>query len=839
MRLTGSVKPSKRFKLTRHFALNSLAFIATAALLMNWIFRDHNREIMRTSAETHNATLTQFLSNTLWPRHDVFLEDASRYDDEEIRRHPQTEAIAAEIQLIASNTTIVKVKIYDLDGRVVFSTDRKQIGTRQPTNAGFLSARDGTPVSELTHRDTFDSFEGTIVDRDLLSSYLPIRVTGKVKAVFEIYSDVTELVHEMEATGRKVLLYVALPSLAVYLLLFFSVRTADRLIARQYEDLEEANDLLESRVMERTEQLREVNRELTANVEQLRGAEERLRLAASVFENSGEGIAITDAEQRIVAVNRAFTEITGYAESDVIGRMPNILKSGRQEPDFYRQMWDSIERDGGWRGEIWNKRRNGEIYPEWLSVSAVRGQGDRVSHYVGVFSDISEVRASQAKLEHMAHHDPLTGLPNRTLLLDRLEQARRASARDPHYNAIIFIDLDQFKALNDTKGHGHGDLLLQLIASRLSEHLCQGDTVSRHGGDEFVILLTTQERERTAALVAIGSKCDKLLGLFAQPCELPGMIYQITASMGISCFNDLTGSTDDLLRQADLAMYRSKEAGGNRYTFFDPVMESAVIEHIRLSADLRQAIEEGQFELHYQPQVDCAGSIVGAEALIRWNRPGCGMVSPLEFIPHAEKTGLIDAIGTWVLEDACERLARWATLPAMSELTIAVNVSAPQFHKEDFTATVLGILDRTGADPHRLKLELTESVFVEDADRMVARMHELKATGISFSLDDFGTGYSSLAYLSRMPLDQIKIDRTFVADMENDERHVSICAATISLAHNLKLKVVAEGVENSAQRYMLGTVHKCDSLQGYLYGKPMTASAFETVCAPKGTGRTV
>jgi diguanylate cyclase (GGDEF)-like protein len=498
-------------------------------------------------------------------------------------------------------------------------------------------------------------------------------------------------------------------------------------------------------------------------------------------------------------------------------------------------MWTEIRNKGSWQGEILDKRKNGEIFPNWVTISVVKDKNNEVTHYVAAYVDITERKAAEERINQLAFYDQLTGLPNRTLVLDRLQHVWRNSQRSGQYAAILIIDLDQFAALNDTKGHAYGDILLQSAAARLIQDMPQADTIARHGGDEFVVLLSTNEADLDAAIVRIESDCERILSLLEQPHQLPDIDYVCTASIGVTCFNGQISSVDDLMRQADLAMYRSKKAGGNCFTFFDQAMETAALEHMRLSADMRHGIEDRQFEVHYQAQVDGKQTrIVGAEALIRWNHPTRGRVSPAEFIPHAEQSGLIVPLGKWILEDVCQQLARWAGMPEFAALIIAVNVSAYQLREADFVEMVIAILERTGANPQRLKLELTESVFAGDADQIVAQMSSLKAIGIGFSIDDFGTGYSSLSYLSRMPLDQLKIDQSFVADLENNESHVSICAATISLAHSLKLTVVAEGVETEAQRYFLGTVHQCDMLQGYLFSKPLPLAEFEALCRARG-----
>jgi diguanylate cyclase (GGDEF)-like protein/PAS domain S-box-containing protein len=559
-------------------------------------------------------------------------------------------------------------------------------------------------------------------------------------------------------------------------------------------------------------------------------ADTELRIAAATFE-SQQSTLVTDANGIVQRINQALTETTGYTAQEMVGRPAAILRSDQLGPAFYAAQWESVEKTGRWQGEVWTTRKNGEVFPQWLSISSVKDAQGVVTHYIGIYIDISAQKQAEEKVRKLAFFDPLTGLPNRTLLLDRLQQTMAASARSDTCCAALFLDLDNFKTLNDTQGHASGDQLLQWVATRLVSNLRQCDTVARIGGDEFVVLLPQMEaRSQADAAIRVELVCQKLLQALAQPYEFAHADFYSTASMGVTFFGGQETSVDDVLKQADMAMYQAKSLGGNTFAFFDPVMESAALSHAQLETDLRHAIQAGLLELYYQPQVSgSSGQIVGAEALVRWHHPQRGMVAPNDFIPHAERTGLILPLGQWVLEQACMQLAVWARVPVMMDLALAVNVSAQQFKAPDFVAQVMATLARTGANPQRLKLELTESIFAGNIEDIVVMMNQLKAQGVGFSLDDFGTGYSSLAYLSRLPLDQLKIDRSFVANIESDDNNVAICAATIGLAHSLKLQVVAEGVENDAQRYILSTVHHCDQLQGYLFSRPLPVPAFEAL----------
>jgi len=547
-------------------------------------------------------------------------------------------------------------------------------------------------------------------------------------------------------------------------------------------------------------------------------AEQQLRIAAIAFE-SQEAMTITDANQVILKINKAFTLITGYSEEDVIGRTPAILKSGRQDDKFYQGMWGSLNSDHFWEGEIWNRRKSGEVYPEWLSITAVLDEHGKVTHYVAAFTDITQHKQAEDKIQQLAFSDPLTGLPNRRLLLDRLQQALAASTRNKRQGALLFIDLDDFKNLNDTLGHDKGDLLLQQVGQRLATCVREGDTVARLGGDEFVVMLEDLSANLQEAATQTEIVGEKILATLNQTYPLAGHQHHSTPSIGVALFDEHENSVDELLKRADLAMYQAKAAGRNTLRFFDPKMQAVVSARVALEADLRLGLQEKQFLLYYQPQVDGDGRMNGAEALVRWQHPTRGLVSPLEFISLAEETGLILPLGYWVLETACDQLVAWAGQPDMAGLVLAVNVSAKQFRHRDFVGQVRTVLECTGADPAKLKLELTESLLLENVEDIIAKMTALKAIGVSFSLDDFGTGYSSLSYLKRLPLDQLKIDQSFVRDVLTDPNDASIAKTIVALAQSLGLAVIAEGVETTAQRDFLAS-HGCHSYQGYLFGRP-------------------
>jgi diguanylate cyclase (GGDEF)-like protein/PAS domain S-box-containing protein len=552
---------------------------------------------------------------------------------------------------------------------------------------------------------------------------------------------------------------------------------------------------------------------------------EELCVAATAFETQ-EGMVVTDADSKILRVNHAFTEITGYNKDEVIGQSPRILSSGRHDKHFYEEMWRSVHRTGKWEGEIWNRRKNGEIYPERLVITAVKNHSGKIVNYVATLSDISVSRAASEEIRHLAFYDHLTRLPNRRLLIDRLRHALIFSARSGKKGALLFLDLDNFKTLNDTLGHDIGDLLLQQVALRTEACVRDGDTVARLGGDEFVVVLENLSLNDVDAASQTGVIAEKISAALNLPYQLGSHIYQCTPSIGAAIFNGHDNTTDELFKQADIAMYQSKKDGRNLIRFFDSKMQNTIDLRVLNESELRIALQEQQLHLYYQIQVDQTGRATGAEALIRWMHPVRGLVSPANFIPLAEESGQILPIGQWVLETACNQLKAWQLNPRSRELVLAVNVSAKQFHKADFVSQVQAAIERAGINPNKLKLELTESMLSENIDVIVGTMKTLKKMGVRFSLDDFGTGYSSLQYLKRLPLDQLKIDQTFVHDIVSDNSDKAIVQTIIAMARNLHLGVIAEGVENPHQhQHLLET--GCTHFQGYLFGRPVPIEQFD------------
>ncbi len=560
------------------------------------------------------------------------------------------------------------------------------------------------------------------------------------------------------------------------------------------------------------------------DITEKRQAASELHLARMVFENSSEALMVTDANNVIVSVNRAFSRISGYPAGEIVGKTPSLLKSGAHEHEFYAEMWETLQRDGCWDGEMIDRRRNGELYPKHVAISVVRNEQGEITNYVAAFSDITERKAAEERIRFLAHHDSLTGLPNRALISDRFEQMRRRVSRQDGFIAVCFLDLDQFKRVNDTLGHRVGDALIVEVSRRLCGCLRQSDTVSRFGGDEFVLLL-----EGLTVPGQFAGIVEKIFTTFDAPVAIGSHLLPVSASIGVAVYPNDGEDFDTLLQKADTAMYHSKGRGRATFSFFDEKMNRDTASRLDIAMRLRGALQRDELRLAYQPQFalpDCR--VVGVEALLRWHSDIYGDAAPDHFIPIAEETGQILAIGTWVLETACRQARRWAE--AGSPLRMAVNVSSVQIYRDDFVAVLRQVLERTGVDPRLLEIEITESTVMADTDTIREVFSQVRQLGVAVAIDDFGTGYSSLAYLRRFHVGKLKVDRSFVRDLPGNEEARAIAEAIVRMGQSLHLVVIAEGVETSEQLDFLVTIGY-DEVQGYLLGRPMPAAQLDGLLA--------
>ncbi|MCG8551934.1 MAG: EAL domain-containing protein [Desulfobacterales bacterium] len=557
-------------------------------------------------------------------------------------------------------------------------------------------------------------------------------------------------------------------------------------------------------------------------------AEVRLKLFEKVFENGNDGITITDPDGRIQAVNQAFTDITGYTAPEAIGQNPRILKSDRHNDAFYKSMWHSLTLKGHWSGEIWNRKKSGQAYPEFLSISDIRDENGDVKHYVAVFHDISEMKSKEKQIEYMAYHDPLTGLPNRTLLKDRLEHAIIRARRDAKILQLIFIDLDNFKTVNDTAGHAQGDKLLKEAATRLKNATRASDTVARLGGDEFIIMVTDVDD-----MMEIIGMVERIQHSFSVPFNIDGKAFHISCSMGISVFPEDGDDAETLVRHADVAMYHAKDKGRNNYYLFEKKMAKKINQRIEMEMGIRAAIENDEFQVYFQPQVNIKTfRPVGLEALVRWIKPDGTVVPPGRFIPLAEESGLIIPIGNQVFKKAVEQTCRIREKKQL-DLMLSVNVSARQMDEPSFERMAAGIIKETAYPTNRLKIEITESLLMRDINTTMARLENLSQIGISTAIDDFGTGYSSLAYLKQMPITTLKIDKSFIDDIVDDENALALVETIILMANKLNMGIVAEGVEDENQLEILTGLGDMD-IQGYVFARPMPLNELESWLSEHG-----
>jgi diguanylate cyclase (GGDEF)-like protein/PAS domain S-box-containing protein len=704
------------------------------------------------------------------------------------------------------------------DGEILFPTEREHspIVAQGPALAALPSGR----IQALSN-----------VEAPELKAYLALRslVGGTRLSVLRLASEDELYGHTYSPLS---VFYIGLLAIVLFLLAIGFERmrqNASRLQVKFIESNRHRAQLAEHNLALSQEIKRReaIESDLQLQSEALDKTNAELRIAAAAF-NAQEGMIVTDTRGVILSANRAFVGLTGYTMEELVGQTARLFRSHRRDAEFYQTMWNFVRSTGGWQGDMSLRTKSGEHCARWLTISAVKNETDEVTNYIGSYYDISKLKHAEEKIRELAFFDQLTGLPNRVLLIDRVRQALNANNRNKSFGALLFIDLDNFKTLNDSLGHDVGDQLLKKVAQRISRCVRTDDTVARFGGDEFVVLLANlgTQKAKAAALQAeaIG---EKILAAFTETFQLDPYEYPCTPSVGVTLFSPEDRNVDELLKRADLAMYDAKTAGRNGLRFFDPVMQTMISARAALETDLREDLKNERLLLHYQPQVNHEGRLLGAEGLARWPHAQRGMVSPSEFIPVAESAGLILPLGASMMKIACRQLARWSTDPATEHLTVAINVSALQMRQKNFVEEVRVIIEQTGADPHRLKIELTESTLVSNVDDVIAKMNKLKAIGIGFSLDDFGTGYSSLSYLKRLPIDQLKIDRSFVKDVLVDPNDAAIAQMIIALSKSLGLSVIAEGVETEEQYAFLAR-HGQLNYQGYLFGRPLPPEDFAT-----------
>ncbi|KXS31721.1 MAG: Diguanylate cyclase/phosphodiesterase with PAS/PAC sensor(S) [Candidatus Gallionella acididurans] len=739
-------------------------------------------------------------------------------------RHEMVGGVHVPVELNFYDPNIPS-QLLPLQSHYGFFTEDGILIWRNVDPQGAIGTHPKTEAANLVVNGQEEEFEGVASDGvKRFISRLPMPELGLIAWVAVPLSSVYD-------EGKQRAIVATITVLAVLSFLYFIAMAIARRITRPIVELERAarkvrdGDYGVRASVSGPREIAAVAQEFNSMVNAQQLSLSQLRIAATAFE-SHESMMITDLNRVILRVNQAFTESTGYTAKEVVGKTPSLLKSGRHDAAFYAAMWETINRTGTWQGEIWDRHKNGHIFPKWLTVSAVKGTDGIVTHYVGAHIDITERKAAEEKIQLLAFFDPLTQLPNRRLLMDRLQHALSSVARIGRTGALLLIDLDNFKSLNDSLGHHVGDLYLQQIAQRLTACMRDDDTVARLGGDEFVILLENLSEQPMQAAAQTEAVGEKILASLSQPYRLETHKYHGTTSIGAVLFTGNSLATEVVLKQADIAMYQAKKAGRNTLRFFDEKMQENITVRFSLEGELRKALENQEFQLYYQIQVDNLHRPLGAEVLIRWIHPLRGMVPPLEFISLAEETGLILPIGQWVLETACAQLKAWKQDTATRELVLAVNVSPKQFRQAGFVAQVQAAVQRYAINPTRLKLELTEGMLLDNIEDTIATMNILSEIGIQFSLDDFGTGYSSLQYLKRLPLDQIKIDRSFVRDITSDANDAAIVQTIIAIADTLGLNVVAEGVETEAQREFL-ELRGCTRFQGYLFGKPVPIEQFE------------
>ncbi len=743
----------------------------------------------------------------------VSLEEVSLKFKKEGVRHYVVIDDHGKQQGIISQTDVIKK--HNFEFFLVLKTAGSVLKPSPPTIQSTQSMAQASKLMQSSHSDAIsvefpDESVGILTERDVVKALASL-ITNPLVADYASKNLVTVNEHESLYHAKKIMLKNSFRHLGV-------TDNKNNLIG-----IINLTDILAGFRSTYVEELKE---SLAHRDALLKDSLKSLCLAKKIIDNTQEGVITTDKYVVIQTCNAGFTRITGYTEEDVIGKTPAILSSGRHDKKFYYAMWEKINKQGFWQGEIWNRRKNGEVYPELLTITEIRDdETNEISNYAAIFSDISQLKNDAEEIKRLAFYDPLTELPNRRLLNDRLTQELAIARRSTKNGALLFIDLDHFKNINETLGHSAGDRVLVEAAYRLRLCIRGCDTVARISSDEFVVILTELSEQMALACNEARHIAEKLQQTICQIYSIANHKLYISSSIGIAMFSEnYGGMPDDLLKQASTAMYRAKEGGRNMLQFFQDSMQVAVMERVLIEKELRHALDENQLSLHYQPQVDYHGNLIGAEALIRWNHPQKGFISPDKFIPVAEECGLIQVVGTWVLEQSFIHLRQWdkqqAYLPHLS-----INISPRQFYHDDFTKILAGLVKQYQISPSRIMLEFTEGLLMSDVDTAINKIKQLKKLGYTFSIDDFGTGYSSLSYLKHLPVDQLKIDKSFVEDITKNEDDAIFVGTIIAIAQHMNLDVVAEGVELKMELEFLKE-NGCLCFQGYYFSKPLPDEPF-------------
>lgn len=732
------------------------------------------------------------------------------------------------LSLSAMYPGVQTVLLADENGKIVMSSRYGWKGDAAVEHSGYDLASSARAISSGTRHLDF-----TARDKNLLQGYFPLIIKyekgglrkrmGVLYVECDISADLSDARETtlMQASIFGLINLIASLFIAVILHLMITRRT--RMLADVSAGLA-AGDYTIRANLKGEDELSELGAAFDAMAASIEESHSELRIAAAAFD-AQESIMVTDSEANIVRVNKSFETTTGYSATEVIGKNPRILSSGHHDRRFYTAMWNALIEHGKWAGEVWDKRKDGTVYPKWLTITAVYNRGV-VSNYVAVFVDISERKQAEEEIRNLAFFDPLTKLPNRRLLMDRLHLALVQSHRSRHYGAVMFLDLDHFKILNDTKGHDFGDLMLIEVAQRIIRCIRGADSVARFGGDEFVILLEGLSAEQNEAVRQANLVAEKIRESLSETYLLNGYEHESSPSIGVSLFFGEEITIEELLKRTDVAMYQAKEAGRNTVRFFELSMQATLEARSLMENALRHALSNNELDIHFQLQTNREHKLLGAEVLLRWNSAVLGNVPPAEFIPLAEQSKLIIPIGYWVLESACKKIKTWESHSIAHDLTLSVNVSPVQFHQPNFVTQVKAILNGTGANPARLELELTENLVLENVELAIEKMSELRKIGVRFSMDDFGTGYSSLQYIKRLPINMLKIDQSFVHDILTDPGDAVMVQTISGLAKNFGFEVIAEGVEEQAQIASL-IERGCESFQGYLFSRPVPVKEFE------------